>query len=73
MYFFVVAYKASCQTLTRTDRTITDPVDPVLGHHLFQENQPAPMPELPKEQPHQPPKDSQAEDHTEVASGEDHC
>ena len=35
-----------------------DPMDPVLGHHTFQERQPAAVPELPNIQPHQPPKQS---------------
>ena len=30
-------------------------VDPVLSHHLFQEKQPAAVPELPNNQPHQSP------------------
>ena len=30
-------------------------VDPVLSHHLFQERQPAAVPELPNNQPHQSP------------------
>ena len=52
------------------------PVDPVLSHHTSQERQPAAVPELPNDQPHQPPKQSHAEDHTrqiEAASGERHC
>ena len=42
---------------------------------LGKERQPAAVPELPNHQPHQPPKQSHAEDHTgqtEAASGEDH-
>ena len=49
-------------------------VDPVLSHHTFQERQPATVPELPNEQPHQSPKQSHALDHTqqiEATSGED--
>ena len=52
------------------------PVDPVLSHHLSQESQPAAVPELPNDQPHQPPKQRHAEDHTkqiEATSGENHC
>ena len=51
-------------------------VDPVLSHHTFQERQPAAVPELPDDRPHQSPKQSHAEDHTEqieVTSGEDRC
>ena len=47
-------------------------VDPVLSHHTYQERQPAVVPELPKNQPHQ---QSHAEDHTEqieATSGEDY-
>ena len=50
-------------------------MDPVLGHLNSQERQPAALPELPNNQPHQPPKQSHAEDHTqqiEAASREDH-
>ena len=50
-------------------------VDPALGHHTFQERQPAAVPELPNDQPHQPPRQSHAEDHTaqiEATGGEDH-
>ena len=54
---------------------MTNAVDPVLGHHTSKERQPAAVPDLPISQPHQPPKQSHAEDHTEqieAASGEDH-
>ena len=47
-----------------------------LGHHISQERQPAVVPELPIDEPHQPPKQSHAEDHTEQTEatiGEDHC
>ena len=57
------------------DRRMAKTVDPVLGHHPSQERQPAAVPELPNDQPDQPPKQSHAEDHTEqteAASGEDH-
>ena len=40
-------------------------VDPVLSHHTSQEMQPAAVPELPNNKPHQSPKQSHAEDHTE--------
>ena len=55
---------------------MADPVDPVFGHHTPQESQPAAVPELSNDQPHQPHKQSHAEDHTEqveATSGEDHC
>ena len=51
-------------------------MDPVLSHHTSQERQPAAVPELQNNKPHQSPKQSHAEDHTEqieAASGEDHC
>ena len=54
---------------------MANPVDTVLGHYTSQERQPAAVPELPNDQPHQPPKQSHAEDHVEqneTASGEDH-
>ena len=54
---------------------MADIVDPVLNHHTSQERQPAAVPELPNDQPLQPPKQSHAEDNTEeieAASGEDH-
>ena len=51
------------------------PMDPVLSHHTSQERQPAAVPELPNNKPHQSPKQSHAVDHTEQTeptSGEDH-
>ena len=57
------------------DRRIANPVDPVLSHHTSQERQPAAVPQLPNNKPHQSPKQSHAEDHTEqieATSGEDH-
>ena len=54
---------------------MANPVDPVLNHYTFQERQPAAVPELPNDQPHQSPKQSHAEDRTEeieAISGEDH-
>ena len=47
-------------------------MDPVLSHHTSQERQPAAVPEQLNDQPHQPSKQSHAEDHTEqieAASG----
>ena len=58
------------------DRRMADPVDPVFGHHTPQESQPAAVPELLNNRPHQSPKQSHAEDHTEqteATSREDHC
>ena len=49
-------------------------MDPVLSHHTSQERQPAAAPELLNNKPHQSPKQSHAEDHTEqieATSGED--
>ena len=34
---------------------MVNPMDPVLSNHTFQERQPAAVPELPNDQPHQPP------------------
>ena len=50
-------------------------MDPILSHHTSQKKQPAAVPELPNNQPHQSPKQSHAEDHIEqieATSGEDH-
>ena len=52
---------------------MANPMDPVLSHHTSQERQPAAVPELPNK-PHQSPKQSHAEVHTEqteATSGED--
>ena len=57
------------------DRRMANPVDPGLSHHISQEKQPAAVPELPNNQPHQSSKQSHAEDHVEkleAASGEGH-
>ena len=57
------------------DREMANPMDPVLSHHTSQERQPAAVPELSNDKPHQSPKQSHAEDHTEeieATSGEDH-
>ena len=43
---------------------MVNPVEPVLDHHTSQKAIEA-MPELPNDQPHQLPKQSHAEDHTE--------
>ena len=54
---------------------MANPVDPVPRHHTSQERQPAAVPELLNDQPHQSPKQSHAKDHTEqfeATSGEDH-
>ena len=47
------------------DRRMANPMDPVLNHHTSQERQPAAVPELRNNKPHQSPKQSYAEDHTE--------
>ena len=56
---------------------MANPVDPVLVHHTSPpKRQPEAVPELPIDQPYQPPEQSRAEDHTEqieAARGEDHC
>ena len=57
------------------DRRMTNPTDSVLSHHTFQERQPAAVPELPNNKPHQSPKQRHAEDHSEqieATSGEDY-
>ena len=57
------------------DRRMANPVDPGLSHHISQEKQPAAVPELPNNQPRQPPKQSRAEAHTgqtAATSGEGH-
>ena len=57
------------------DRKMANPVDPVLSNHTSQERQSAAAPGLPNDQPHQPPKQRHAEDHTEqieATSGDDH-
>ena len=49
-------------------------MDPVFSHHTSQERQPAAVPALPNNKPHQSPKQTLAEDHTEqieATSGED--
>ena len=38
------------------DRRMANPIDPVLSHHTSQERQPAAMPELPNNKPHQSPR-----------------
>ena len=47
------------------NRRMANPMDPVLSHHTSQERQPVAMPELPNNKPHQSPKQSHAEGHTE--------
>ena len=50
-------------------------MDPVLSHHTSKERQPAAVPELLNNKPHQSPKQGHAEDLTEqieATSGEDH-
>ena len=57
------------------DRRMANTMDPVLSHQTSQERQPAAVPELPNNKPHQSPKQGHAEDLTEqieATSGEDH-
>ena len=54
---------------------MANPMDSVLSHCTSKERQPAAVPELPNNQPHQSPKQSHAEDlteHIEATSGVDH-
>ena len=44
---------------------MASPVDPVLSHHTSHESQPAAVPELLNDKPHQSPKQCHAENHTE--------
>ena len=62
-------------TTDLADRRMANPMDPVLSYHTSQERQPAAVPELPNNKPHQSPKQNHAEDHTEqieATSGDDH-
>ena len=57
------------------DWRMANTVDPILSYQTSQEKQPAAVPELQNNQPHQSPKQSHAEDHTEqieARSGEGH-
>ena len=57
------------------DGRMANPMNLVHSHYTSQENQPAAVPELPNNKPHQSPKQTHAEDHTEqieATSGEDH-
>ena len=57
------------------DRRMANPMDPILSHHTSQERQPAAVPDLPSNKPHQSPRQCHAEDHTEqteATGGEDH-
>ena len=50
-------------------------LNPGFSYYTSQERQPATVPELPNDQPHQSSKQSHAEEHTEqieATSGEDH-
>ena len=46
---------------TICDRRMANSMDPVLSHHTSQGRQPAAVPELPNDQPHQSPKQSHSE------------
>ena len=53
---------------------MANPLHPVLSYHISQERRHAAVPELPNDQPHQPPKQSHAEDYIEqieATGGED--
>ena len=67
LYRYQVKYIPGRDNLQQdlADRRIANPMDPVLNHHTSQERQPAAMPELPNNKPHQSPKQSHAEGHTE--------
>ena len=57
------------------DRRMANPMDSFLSLHTSQERQRAAVKELPNDQPHQSPRHSHAEDHTEqieATSGENH-
>ena len=71
----VITALTKCLQQDLADRRMANTMDPVLSHQTSQERQPAAVPELPNDQPDQPPKQSHAEDHTEqieATSGEDH-
>ena len=48
---------------------MANPMDPVLSHHTSHERQLAAVPELPNNQPHQPPKQSHAEEQAGFRAG----
>ena len=50
----ITALTTICDKIWQTGR-MANPVDPVLSHHISQETQPAAVPELPYDQPHQSP------------------
>ena len=60
----ITALTTFCNQIWQRGR-MANPVDPVLSHHTSQEKQPAAVPELLNDQPHQSPKQSHAEDYTE--------
>ena len=60
----ITALTTICNKIWQTGEWPT-PMDPVLSHHTSQERQPAAVPELPNDKPHQSSKRSHAEDHTE--------
>ena len=59
----ITALTTICNKIWQTGEW-SPPMDPVLSHHTSQERQPAAVPELPNNKPHQSPKQSHAEDHT---------
>ena len=72
----ITALTTICKQQDLADRRMANLMDPVLSHHTSQERQPAAVPELLNNKPHQSPKQSHAEDHTEqieATSREGHC
>ena len=61
----ITALTTICNKKDLADRRMANPMDPVLSHHTSQERQPAAVPDLLNNKPHQSPKQSHAEDHTE--------
>ena len=71
----ITALTTICKQQDLADRRMANLMDPVLSHHTSQERQPAAVPELLNNKPHQSPKQSHAEDHTEqieATNREDH-
>ena len=70
----ITAFTTICNEIWQTGEWPT--LDPVLSHHTSKERQPAAVPFLPNDQPHQSPKQSHTENNTkqnEAANGKDHC
>ena len=61
----ITALTTICNKIWQTgEYQMAIPMDPVLSHHTSQERQPAAVQELLNYKPHQPPKQTHAEDHT---------